>query len=113
MNTRVAPGERVGAVIEMNSAVIRLVGYGVFDGEHEPPFGPFGLDKDVHDRLVADMKARGELPQDYRWTNPRITLDDGTVVWGAWVWWAPEAKVRELANTRLVEHAKLPDHLLT
>ena len=45
--------------------------------------------------IAAAMKERGELPADWVWKNPRITLDDGRVVWGCQCWWGPEEAIRK------------------
>lgn len=34
-------GERVGAIRNADGKTVWLYGYGVYDGHHEPPFGPF------------------------------------------------------------------------
>lgn len=95
-------GTRVGAILSATETVVYLLGYGVFDGEHEPPFGPLGMPKEAHDDLVSEMKAGGCLPDGYVWMNPRITLDDGRVVWGAQCWWAPEEVVRRKIGDRSI-----------
>jgi len=92
--SRTPVGARVGAILSGDNTEVHLLGFGVYDGEHEPPFGPFGSSKEEHDALVAEMKADGNLPADYVWKNPRITLDDGRIVWGAQCWWGPEDAVR-------------------
>jgi len=98
--SRIPVGSRVVAIHSATKDVVYLLGYGIYDGEYEPPFGAFGMPKAEHDAMVAEMKASGELPQDYVWTNPRITLDDGRVVWGAQCWWGPEEVVRRQIGGR-------------
>ncbi|HUU59756.1 MAG TPA: hypothetical protein VMZ50_09440 [Phycisphaerae bacterium] len=64
------PGDRVGAVLSATDGVVRLLGYGVYEGDHAPE----GRDKRV----------------------PRIVLDSGDVVWGSDCgWWGPEERIRE------------------
>lgn len=77
-------GERVGAIRNADGKTVWLYGYGVYDGHHEPPFGPFG----------------GEPIEG--WTNPRITLDNGSVVWGCQCWWGPEDAVKNSIGGREV-----------
>jgi len=62
-------GERVGVILGTQGKVVEIFGYGVYDGDL--PGGPLG-----------------SLP------NPRITLDDGEVVWGCEVWWGTEQKIK-------------------
>lgn len=71
-----APGERVGALLSVADGVVKLLGYGVYDGDFVPP-DPIGVG----------------VP------NPRLTLDDSQVVWGCECWWGPEADI-----ARKVEH---------
>lgn len=97
-------GSRVGAILSATANTVYLLGFGVYDGEHEPPFGPLGISKEEYDLIVADMKASGQLSQDYVWTNPRITLDDGRVVWGCQCWWGPE----EIINKRIAGRHVVP-----
>lgn len=92
-------GARVGAILSSNATEVHLLGFGVYDGNHTPPFGPMGAPWSV----VEEMKKAGQLPQDWTWTNPRITLDDGRVVWGCQCWWGPEDAVRKrIAGLRVV-----------
>lgn len=84
-------GCRVGAILSGDNTEVHLLGFGTYDGEHEPPFGPMGAPMSV----IDEMKKRGELPADWTWKNPRITLDDGRVVWGCQCWWGPEDAIRK------------------
>ena len=101
---RTKVGERVGAILSADQDEVRLLGYGVYDGEHEPPFGPMGMTKEEYDEVLAEMKADGSLPHGSTvWTNPRITLDDGRIVWGAECHWASEREViARIAGRRVV-----------
>lgn len=99
--TRTKVGERVGAILKMNSEEVHLLGFGVYDGEHEPPFGPMGSPMSE----VEAMKASGDLPADWSWKNPRITLDDGSVVWGCQCWWGSEETIRERIKGLKIVHA--------
>ena len=63
-------GERVGVILGADDKVVRIFGYGVYDGDL--PGGPLG-----------------------RIPNPRITLDSGEIVWGCEVWWGPEQKIKD------------------
>lgn len=66
-------GERVGVYIGVtaeNPNAIKGCGYGVYDGDLSG--GPLG-----------------DFP------NPRITLDNGEVIWGCQCWWGDEARIKE------------------
>lgn len=99
---RIEVGSRVGAILKADKETVHLLGYGVYDGEQEPPFGPMGIPKEKHDAITAGMKREGKLPMDYVFTNPRITLDDGRVVWGAHCWWGTEEQVKAACQGRTV-----------
>lgn len=70
-------GERVGAIISMQDGVVAFAGYGVYSGEEVPP---------------ADVSP---MLNEFGVNNPKITLDDGKVVWGCECWWGPEKKMQE------------------
>lgn len=71
-------GYRVGAICDADDYTVRLYGYGVYDGDFQPP---------------VDFGGR---------TNPRITLDSGKVVWGYECWWGPEDQVKKNIGGREV-----------
>jgi len=87
-------GERVGAVSHADDETLYLFGYGVYEGDFTPPEyadgGPAGW-------LAMGMRKFGE-----NWTNPRIRLDNGDVVWGCECWWADEEKVKRIIRGRNV-----------
>ena len=87
-------GARVGALLSANNTEVHLLGFGVYDGEQEPPFGPMGAPKEDYEAVLKEMKDAGQVPADYIWKNPRITLDNGRVVWGCQCWWGPEESIR-------------------
>jgi hypothetical protein len=95
-------GDRVGAILSADEHEVHLLGFGVYDGEHEPPFGPLGTTLEEHHKTMAEMKAAGTLAEDFVWTNPRITLDDGRVVWGAQCWWGSEEAIRKTIEGRRI-----------
>lgn len=73
-------GSRVGAILQiLPSGEVEFLGYGVYDGDFVPPVGSTGMLG-----ALADAKLH----------NPRITLDNGKVVWGAECWWGPEAIIK-------------------
>lgn len=54
-------GSRVGAILSSSKTEVQLLGFGVYDGEHEPPFGPFGAPKEQHDKM-REIIAASNLP---------------------------------------------------
>lgn len=73
-------GERVGAMLKSDEHTVWLIGYGTYQGEHVPP--PEILDLGI--------------------PNPKLVMDDGTVVWGCECWWGPEREVRGRLDGRKV-----------
>lgn len=101
------PGIRVGAILSADKEEVRLLGYGVYEGMFEPPIGPFGTPWEEYERLALnafgqEMFERKRAEGTLRPANPRIRLDNGSVVWGQQCWWGPEDRVRELIGTRRV-----------
>lgn len=100
--TKTPVGARVGALLSLDAVTAKLLGYGVYDGDFEPPFGPMQSPLDEYQKVLAEGKANGSIPQDYVWTNPRITLDDGRVVWGCQCWWGPEDQIKKKVEGRTI-----------
>ncbi len=94
--SRLKIGSRVGAIQSMAGGRVHFYGFGVYDGEYEPPCDVLGMKQEEYDEFIADLKSADVAPQDYVLTSPRITLDDGRLVWGARCWWASEKEVRKL-----------------
>lgn len=71
-------GHRIGAILEADETerMIRLIGFGRYDGDFIPPkhIGGFNLG----------------------WPNPRLTLDNGWVVWGCECWWGPKDQITKM-----------------
>lgn len=66
---------------------MHLLGYGTYDGDMVPDVQPF-----------KSMQI----------ANPKITLDDGRVVWGFQCWWGPEERIKAMEATRTVVPATIP-----
>ena len=84
-------GDRIGAIRNSDKDTAYIFGYGVYAGDEVPPddvMGPFG-------RLGL-----------YRAKNPKLIMDDGTVVWGCECWWGGEDSIRKNIGTRSVELVK-------
>lgn len=87
VNPRYAIGDRVGAIMSGNDSVVRLFGYGTYEGTQVPTRG---------------------YPKELGMENPTIKLDDGQVVYGFECWWASEEKVKKMIGNRKVEIVPCP-----
>lgn len=86
-------GDRVGAIRNSDNDVVYLYGYGTY-AEEVPPADPRGK------RGMVDFVHAANV------TNPKLTMDDGTIVWGAECWWAPEAVIKRRIKGLKVEMVK-------
>jgi hypothetical protein len=91
-------GARVGAILSADDKEVQLLGYGVYVGDEVPPQGPFGATWEEFDKIASESGRPG-----YRPTNPKIVLDDGSVVWGQECWWGDEERVRKSIGDRRVK----------
>lgn len=82
-------GDRVFAIMDADSATVRLFGSGVYVGDEKP-------DKDQHKFGMVGMLAKEGIE------NPRINLDNGDVVWGCECWWGPEDELEEILKGKAV-----------
>jgi hypothetical protein len=74
---KLSVGTRVAAIRNIIDKTVFLYGFGVYDGYYPVK---------IMEGLVVDI--------------PRITLDDGQIVWGAQCWWGAE----EMINQRYTSH---------
>jgi hypothetical protein len=72
-------GERVMAVLSSTPEEVKLLGEGVYEGDHP-----------------VDVEGMGGFP------NPRIRLDDGTVIWGFQCWWGDIGSMKSWIGSRRV-----------
>ena len=76
----------MGAIFGASPDSVEFLGYGVYDGDFIPN-GAGGI---------------GPVCVEIGKTNPRITLDNGKVVWGCECWWGPEEHIKAvLARKKL------------
>lgn len=68
-------GDRVGAIRNATCSDVFLYGYGVYSGDEETDLG---------------------------FPSPKITLDNGKVVYGYQCWWAPEEQIKKLIGSKKV-----------
>lgn len=106
-------GMRVGAICSADSQKVELFGYGVYEGDHLPPddiAGPMGTTiGEIKKMLIEktgvafDQWTDGQRANFIKvFSNPRIRLDDGRIVWGNQCWWGPEDKIRQSIGNRAV-----------
>lgn len=100
---RTPVGSRVGAILSADQETVHLLGYGVYDGEQEAPFGPMGAPLEEYHAVMRELYGADTPVPPYK--NPRITLDDGRVVWGCECWWGPEEQIRAKIAGRKVAPA--------
>jgi hypothetical protein len=79
-------GTRVGAILSMARGEVKLLGYGVYEGN--------------------------QYPDGSKVVNARIRLDSGDVVWGYQCWWGKEDEVaaavqRQVEAGAVVRHVRL------
>lgn len=86
-------GDRIGAIKKANKDKVWLFGYGVYD-EGIPPADPKG------ERGLVDFVHHAHV------TNPKLILDDGTVVWGCECWWGLEKEVKKIIGDREIINIK-------
>ena len=67
-------GARIGAILGSDDKTVKLLGYGVYEGDFVPPETTGGFNTGR--------------------PNPRLKLDSGKVVWGCECWWGSEAKMK-------------------
>lgn len=72
-------GDRVGAISHTEDGKAYFYGYGVYEGDFVPEEAVGAM---------PDMLRELEIP------NPRIKLDNGSVVYGCECWWGPEEKIQ-------------------
>ena len=90
---RVQVGDRIGAMRNADKETVYLYGYGTYQGDEIPP-----------EDVMGPVSRLGLLGI----KNPKLLMDDGTVVWGCESWWASEATARKSIGNRQVVIVK-PD----
>jgi hypothetical protein len=90
------PG-RVGAILSSDEdGTVHFLGFGNYVGDEVPP-----------DEGGSSMTG---MLNEMSWTNPKIVLDNGDVVWGCECWWGPEEQVKkQLAAAPKVQEVRIAD----
>lgn len=85
-------GERVGALISVKKGVVQFLGYGVYEGDFNPPIEVAGFNVNI--------------------PNPRIRLDNGDVVYGCECWWGEEEKFKKeyIDKAKKVVNVKIDEY---
>jgi hypothetical protein len=81
-------GDRVAALLSANQQEVKLLGFGVYEGNFVPEADAPGW--------MAEMLHKDGT------TNPRIRLDDGRIVYGCQCWWGLEDEVKKSFGDRTV-----------
>lgn len=99
----------MGAIESANKTQVRLFGYGVYEGDFPRPDGTPGV-FGTPEQMRETAKEHGIDPEalNRALCNPRIRLDNGSVVWGCQCWWGPEEKVKESIGGREVVIVPVP-----
>jgi len=80
-------GHRVGAILKADKDNVWLIGYGTYQGDEQPP-------------------EEIGLP----FPNPKIVLDDESVVWGCECWWGEEDRIKESIAGRQIINVDMTEH---
>lgn len=78
-------GSRVGALASADEVKAYVYGFGMYVGDEIPETAGGWM---------------GEALRESKVQNPKIVLDDGSVVWGCECWWGPEEDVRRRIGDR-------------
>lgn len=93
--SRPAVGARAGAIASASVEEVRLLGYGVYEGDFVPDATTKGG--------LAKLAHKHNLP------TPRIRLDDGTQVYGCQCYWGSEQEIKEIIGSRVVVQTTLEE----
>lgn len=88
--SRAKEGDRIGAVLKSDRDTIHVIGYGTYEGMHVP------------DEEVGGFNLG--IP------NPKLVLDDGSVVWGCECWWGSEDQIKDSIAGRTVINVDMKAH---
>lgn len=88
---KIQVGDRIGAIQKADEKTVWSFGFGTYQGEAIPP-----------DDVPGPFLRLGLYGID----NPRLVMDDGTVVWGCESWWGSEKKIQEMIAGREVVMVK-------
>lgn len=81
-------GDNICAVLKADSKNVYVIGYGTYLGEEIP-------DKDITGQIATMLRNA-------KATNPKLEMEDGTIVWGCECWWGDVESAIEMMGGRKV-----------
>ena len=95
-------GDRVGAIysIDHDKKEVHFFGFGIYGGEERPTDDVFHLGFPV-----SSMAPEG-------YTNPKLVLDNGQIVYGCESWWGTEGKITSMIKDLEEQGYKIVDTLI-
>ena len=113
----------------MTDEEVRLYGYGVYEGDQRPEELVHEFDEeqyskdfdakapacfyDIIEKEDRDVFKRVSMKlakhETDNFTNPRIRLDNGKIVWGMMCWWGPEDKIKKSIEGKKVIEVPVPE----
>lgn len=87
-------GSEIGAIFSANGKEVRFLGYGKYLGEQVP------------------SKEENELFNEHKIKNPKIELENGSIVWGYECWWGPKEKIQQMIGDRKIINVNVQDKII-
>lgn len=88
-------GERICAVLKADKENVHLIGYGIYAGDYVPGEEAVGV--------MANALKNAKIK------NPKLVMDDGTVVWGCECWWGNAGMAERMILDRNVVKVDMKD----
>lgn len=100
------------ALLDANGKNVRLLGYGVYEGDFPAPGAesfevfwerqPEDFKKEVLEQATIEQ-VKASYSRNPFVNNPRIKLDSGHTVWGMQCWWGPEQELKEQPGLNIIQ----------
>lgn len=104
----ISVGKRIGAILSVEKGIIRLLGFGTYEGNFPYPGMPT-LEECFPDMAAvtdADEREMRIAMYERLSQNPLLKLDNGDQVWGRECWWGDEDVVRERIADAPIIHVR-------
>ena len=88
------PIRRIGAIRNSENGIVYMFGFGTYEGEEVPPNDEKG------ERGLIGLLYKANRK------NPKLKMDNGTIVWGCECWWGDEDKIKEKIRDRKIVMVK-------